>query len=173
MVGWVLGNPSLRARNQQWLAAMNPAIRGATILLVDDDPAVCESLRRVLATEGWRIVTASGGEDALEYLQGHEPDLMITDLCMEKVNGWDLLFHETLQRPRLPIFVVTALSLKATGDAALVATEFFQKPVDIEVLVGAARRHLAEPGLRRLRPGAGRTGRVPATRGPWRRVVVD
>jgi DNA-binding response OmpR family regulator len=117
----------------------------ASILLIDDDPAVCESLRRVLATEGWHVVTAKGGEEALEYLREHEPDLMITDLCMAPVNGWDLLFHENIQRPLLPIFVITALSLQATNGAAHFAAEFFQKPIDLDILLAAVRFHLANP----------------------------
>jgi DNA-binding NtrC family response regulator len=114
----------------------------ASILLVDDDPAVRESLRRVLATEGWKVVPACSGEEALELLLECEPDLIITDLRMAAVSGWDLLFHEQAQRPRLPIFVVTALSLQAASEAAQRATEFFQKPVDLDVLLAAVRRHL-------------------------------
>jgi DNA-binding NtrC family response regulator len=116
----------------------------STILLVDDDPAVRESLCRVLAIEGWNIVTAGSGEEALERLREHEPDLMITDLCMTPVSGWDLLFHENIQRPRLPIFVITALSLQATNGAAKFATEFFQKPLDLDVLIAAVRCYLAD-----------------------------
>jgi two-component system response regulator GlrR len=112
------------------------------ILLIDDDPAVCESLRRVLATEGWRVTTARTGADALERLHENEPDLMITDLCMKPVNGWDLLFHERLQRPHLPIFVITALSRQAANGAAQFAAEFFQKPVDLDDLLATTRRYL-------------------------------
>ena len=126
---------------------------GALILLVDDDPAVLESLRRVLATEGWRVIPANSGEEALELLLEHEPDLIITDLRMAAVSGWDLLFHEQVQRPRLPIFVVTALSLATASEAAQRATEFFQKPVDLEVLLAAVHRHLArDPERTRTEP---------------------
>jgi DNA-binding NtrC family response regulator len=116
-----------------------------SILLIDDDPTVCESLRRVLAAEGWQVTAARTGEEALERLCENEPDLMITDLCMKPMNGWDLLFHESLQRPHLPIFVVTALSREAADGAAQIATEFFQKPVDLDVLLAAARRYLEGP----------------------------
>lgn len=113
-----------------------------SILLIDDDPAVLESLRRVLASEGWRIVTAMTGEEGLERLQEEAPDLMITDLRMASVTGWDLLFHENLQRPTLPIFVITALPADATGGADEFATEFFQKPLDLEALLTAIHRYL-------------------------------
>jgi len=116
---------------------------GPIILLVDDDPAVLESLRRVLAMEGWQVVTAASGEEALERLAEQQPDLMITDLCMIGVNGWDLLFHEKLQRPNLPIFVITALPLTSVGGADRFATDFFQKPLDLDVMVAAIRNRLS------------------------------
>ena len=123
--------------------AASPA--GSTILLVDDDPAVLEGLRRVLQSEGWKIIPAPGGEEALEYLQTHQPDLMITDLSMATVSGWDLLFHEDLQRPDLPVFVITALPLTATGGAERFADEFFQKPIDFDALLGAVHRYIGAP----------------------------
>ncbi len=121
-----------------------------TILLVDDDSAVRESLVRVLATEGWRIVSAANGEEALERLIALKPDLLITDLCMADVSGWDLLFHENLQRPALPIFVITALPPPDAGGADRFATEYFQKPLDLDALVAAIHRCLgsAAPVLR-------------------------
>jgi two-component system response regulator GlrR len=112
------------------------------ILLVDDDPSVLKSLGRVLATEGWQVVTAANGEQALARLAEREPDLMITDLRMGDVSGWDLLFHENMQRPNLPIFVITALPPTAVGGADNLAAEFFEKPLDLDKLVAAIRRRL-------------------------------
>ena len=120
--------------------APNPA--GSTILLVDDDPAVLKSLGRVLASEGWTVVGAANGEEALERLAERTPDLLITDLSMGAVSGWDLLFHENLHRPGLPIFVITALPPRTIGGADRFATEFFQKPLDLDALVLAIRHRL-------------------------------
>jgi CheY-like chemotaxis protein len=94
---------------------------------------------------GWEIISAAGGEEALEYLQAHQPDLMITDLSMAAVSGWDLLFHENLQRPDLPIFVITALPLTSTGGADRFAHEFFQKPIDLDALLAAVRHYIGAP----------------------------
>jgi DNA-binding NtrC family response regulator len=115
-----------------------------TILLVDDDPAVRESLGRVLATEGWRVVSAANGQEALERLTEQQPDLMITDLCMANISGWDLLFHENMQRPSLPIFVITALPPTSVAGADHFAAEFFQKPLDLDALVAAIRSRLGD-----------------------------
>jgi two-component system, OmpR family, response regulator MprA len=146
------GNPKaesrpLRAASSHAVAP--PAHRpsgNCTILLVDDDPGVRESLQRVLTLEGWQVVAAANGEEALIHLAGAQPDLMITDLCMTEISGWDLLFHEKIQRPGLPIFVITALPPVATGGADDFATEFFQKPLDLDVLVAAIHRCLGRAG---------------------------
>jgi DNA-binding NtrC family response regulator len=114
----------------------------ATILLVDDDAAVLESLRRVLITEGLHVITARSGEEALACIERQSPRLVITDLCMATVTGWDLLYHEHFERPGVPFFVITALPPKATGGADTFATEFFQKPLDLDALIAAVHRHL-------------------------------
>jgi DNA-binding NtrC family response regulator len=121
-----------------------PERAAATILLIDDDPSVCEALSRVLTLEGWQVVTALSGEQALDRLEGAEPSLLITDLCMAQVSGWDILFHEKLQRPRMPIFVITALSRSEAREADTFATEFFQKPIDPDALIAAVRHHLGD-----------------------------
>ena len=89
--------------------------------------------------EGWRVVSANGGEAALEHLAGMQPDLLITDLRMAEVSGWDLLFHETIQRPNLPIFVISALPAPDMRGADHFATEFFPKPLNLDALVAAIR----------------------------------
>ena len=79
-------------------------------------------------------------------LHYHVPHLVITDLCLSAVSGWDLLFHESLQRPGLPIFVITGLPLHAMKGAAKFATECFQKPLDLELLLAAVRSYLRPAG---------------------------
>ncbi len=113
-----------------------------TILLVDDDVGVLVSLARVLLLEKWQVITAQTGEEALECLNERQPDLMITDLNMGDISGWDLLFHENMQRPGMPIFVITALPPSIIGGADCFATEFFQKPLNLDALVAAIRRTL-------------------------------
>ncbi len=116
-----------------------------TILLVDDDPGVLKSLARVLRAQGWQVITAKDGAEALIQLNDQQPDLLVTDLSMGDISGWDLLFHEDMQRPNLPIFVITALPPPAIAGANYLAAEFFQKPFDPELLVTAIRRRLATP----------------------------
>lgn len=121
-----------------------------TILLIDDDASVRESLRRVLAGHELNVMVAAGGDEALRLIEQHEPDLVITDLCMVPVDGWELLIRENRLRPGLPIFVITALPARETGGADQSATEFFQKPLDLDALLAAIRRHLGPPDSAQL-----------------------
>ena len=118
-------------------------VRSATVLLVDDDRSVRESLSRVLVAEGYHVLTAASVSTAVHRLSAESVDLVITDLRMPKVNGLDLLFHYHFQRPRLPIFVITALPTSACQGAEKIATAFFPKPLDCDVLLSAVRRQLA------------------------------
>jgi two-component system response regulator MprA len=117
----------------------------STILLVDQDPAVREALRRVLAMERWNVVTAGSREEALERVLEHEPDLIITEPCTAFINGCGILINEEIGQPDLPVFIITAQSLQTKNAAMLYATEYFQKPLNLNLLLSAIRRHL-EPG---------------------------
>ena len=112
------------------------------ILLIDDDAAVRTGLERVFANEGWHVVSAANGAEALECLTEIKPDLIITDLCMPEVNGWDMLFYESMHRPDLPIFVISGLPRRDAGGADHFAAEFFPKPLDLEGLLLAVHRRL-------------------------------
>jgi DNA-binding response OmpR family regulator len=119
-----------------------PARHQPVILLIDDDPAVRESLSRVFASEGMTAVTAATGFEGIELLGDCGPEVVITDLGMAGINGWDVLFHERMERPDLPIFVISGLAAQDIGGADRFATAFFPKPVDVEALVAAVRRQL-------------------------------
>ncbi|WP_301003396.1 response regulator [Pseudoalteromonas sp.] len=61
------------------------------VLLVDDEPNVLKSLKRVLVRTGYHVVTASSGVEALEILKSNQIELIITDFRMPQMNGADLL----------------------------------------------------------------------------------
>ena len=84
------------------------------ILLVDDDPAVLMAMGDVLESRGYEVVTARDGEEALENLKEEKPDLMILDLLMPRMDGFEVC--KTLQDPswsdysNMPIMILTARS---------------------------------------------------------------
>jgi len=113
-----------------------------SILLVDDDSSVRESVCRVLSGQQLNVIAAADGAEAIRLAEQRKPDLIITDLCMAGVDGWELLFHQNRIRPDLPIFVTTALPAEETCGADQFASAFFQKPLDFDALLIAIRRHL-------------------------------
>lgn len=106
---------------------------------MDDDRSVRESLRRVLESEDYVVVTATGGKDALELLQDQQPDLVITDLFMALISGWLLIDYLANNHPTLPIFVVSAHAAESLKDRRQHVAAFFQKPLDIPELLADIR----------------------------------
>jgi DNA-binding response OmpR family regulator len=133
----------MKKASPQAAAPVRCVARRPVVLLIDDDPAVLHGLARVFASEGMSPVTARSGTEGIECIHNCAPDVVITDLCMAGVDGWDVLFHERLERPDLPIFVITGLPAGDTGGADRFASAFFSKPLDVETLVAAVRLQLA------------------------------
>jgi CheY-like chemotaxis protein len=85
---------------------------GATVIVVDDDPVARKLTGRLLRTAGWTVVEAANGRDALRRVSERQPDLMIMDLIMPEMSGFDLI--DALRREgrhSIPIVVVTAKDL--------------------------------------------------------------
>ena len=81
-----------------------------TILIVEDDPAQLRYLKTVVETLGYRVLTAHGGNEALDILMGPEPepiDLVVLDLVMPEIDGFEVLERVHPTRPTLPIIVLT------------------------------------------------------------------
>ncbi len=78
-----------------------------TILVVDDDRKITDMLRRTLIYEGYRVVTAANGEEALAKVQAERPDLIILDWLMPKLNGLDTT-RALRQTDTTPILMLTA-----------------------------------------------------------------
>jgi len=84
-----------------------------TILVVDDDPALRDVLGHVLAEDGWRVLTASDGHEALASVERDQPTAMVLDLMIPHVDGFEVL-RALRSRPAthdLPVIVVTAKDL--------------------------------------------------------------
>lgn len=83
--------------------------RGAEILLVDDEPTLRGLTQRVLARAGFRVSAAADADEALALLERKacEPQLLITDLELPRVSGWDLAHDLRTRRPGLAVLYVT------------------------------------------------------------------
>ena len=105
------------------------------ILVVEDDEDVRDAMVHVLQAEGYEAVPAVDGEDALGHLQaGLEPCLILLDLMMPRMNGWQFLEHRDVRASRAPIVVVSAYGTAPEMQSAGVAA-YMRKPVDIDALL--------------------------------------
>lgn len=112
------------------------------ILIVDDEPAVREAIAMVLADEGYMVLTAPDGRAALGMFSA-APDLLITDLMMPYLDGWDLLAHLREQYPTLPVILMSAVDpmrWRRTSSPAPDHTVFLSKPFDLEKLLAIVRQ---------------------------------
>lgn len=108
------------------------------IMVVDDDDEIREALSDVLTDEGYEVVGARDGVQALEYLRGGKrPSAILLDLWMPVMDGWQLR-HELLSDSTLadiPVIVLTAVrDQRAQG---LMVADVLTKPVQLERLLGA------------------------------------
>lgn len=116
------------------------------ILVADDDPSSVEGLRALLVTWGYEVVTAFNGRAALEMVAAVHPAAVITDVVMPVMNGLELLRALQVERPRMPVIVLTAhSSLEVLVIAARQgAYAHLTKPVDIAKLKAVLANALAE-----------------------------
>jgi CheY-like chemotaxis protein len=119
-----LQKPISRSQLQSSLASLGlHAVRDQTrtVLVVDDDPKAVEMIAAFLPTPEYAVVRAYGGTEAVVLAQRLRPDLILLDLMMPGVSGFDVV--EALQRnsetARIPILVVTAKQITALDRAAL------------------------------------------------------
>ncbi len=120
---------------------------GRTILLVEDDPDVRDSLQDILEDEGFDVVPASNGKQAIDFLTLNDPpgaDLVILDLLMPMVSGWEVLQRMSAE-PRLAGVPVIVLSAMATPRPPR-AQGFVRKPFSVDAFVGEVRGVLAGAG---------------------------
>jgi len=137
---------------------MLPPVR-PVILLVDDDSALLAVVSRRLAREGYKVVTASSGHDALKHLNESWPALVIVDLMMPGMDGFELCRRIKLLAD-LPILVLSAVDVSEAKVTALerYAEDYVTKPFDSDELVARVQRILrrSPPGNPSISLGDGR-----------------
>ncbi len=116
------------------------------ILVVDDEEIARKNLEHILSKEGYGVVTASHGAEALEKMKTSEFDVIMTDLRMEKVSGMDLLEKTKLRFPDTRVIMITAY---ASIDSAVEAMKkgafhYISKPFKLEEVRSVVREALAK-----------------------------
>ena len=112
------------------------------VLVVDDDPTVHDLLTRHLQRDGYRVVSAASGVEALAKARETRPDAITLDVLMPKMDGW-LVLSELKDDPELatiPVIMLTFVDDRSRG-LTLGATEYLAKPVDQARLLAALKAH--------------------------------
>ena len=115
-----------------------------TILVADDEKNIREGLARALELDGYDVLTAEDGKQAMDFLQKKPVDLVLTDLRMPKVSGEELLKHIAGTLPNLPVIVLTGHGTveNAVGAMRHGAYDFLTKPVNLDRLSLLVKRAL-------------------------------
>ena len=120
----------------------------ATILIVDDRREIRETLRQVLARCGYSVEIASNGQEAINQYRTIQPDVVLLDMFMPVMNGFDALFLMRQEFPNAKVIAVSGGGSNMGADAlrearSLGARLTLQKPVARDVLLAAIEQLLA------------------------------
>jgi DNA-binding response OmpR family regulator len=127
------------------------------ILIVDDDPDIVDALYVLLEDEGYDVVSANDGEEGLARIKEENPNLIILDLLMPKLDGYGVC--KTLQDPRwskwkdIPILILTSVREEASQRRYELETgmrmnvdDYVEKPIDPDVVIDRVKKILARKG---------------------------
>ena len=115
-----------------------------TILIVDDDPDMRKLATIILTKEGYRIIEAEDGSIALDLAKAKTPDLIISDVMMENVNGFMLyeLLHDDPRTKNIPMIFVTGEAQRAGAWDSDPNVLYLEKPIVMQQLIDAVKKAL-------------------------------
>ena len=104
------------------------------ILLVDDEPGILRVLSIKLRVSGYDVITASHGQEALDLIRSASPDIVLLDVIMPGIDGFEVL-KELRITSRLPVIAYSAGTSNMQEALRLGANDFVNKPFDVNELV--------------------------------------
>ena len=120
-----------------------PQVPGVPVMLVEDDPDIRAMVSQLLELEGWRVLSFANGTHALQALKaGERPRLILLDLMMPNMNGWQFR-AEQMRDPALAAIPVVVLSgdVRGADPGSVRADGYLKKPIDLDVLLATVRRY--------------------------------
>jgi len=113
------------------------------ILVVDDEPAILDMISELLGFEGYQVVTTSQGSAALARAKADPPALILLDLMMPGMSGWQVIaaLKASPQTRAIPVVVLSARRDLPTTAKELGIVTFLAKPFDIDELIGIVRQY--------------------------------
>ena len=113
---------------------MPSAGHGTRILLVDDNAVVRDMLVDLVSSLGYSADAAGGGVEALALFDRGRYDIVLTDLLMPGMSGWEVLAAVRQRDPQMPIIIITGTTAIGDPRAALPGVAVMRKPVDVTLL---------------------------------------
>lgn len=125
------------------------------VLVIDDDPKITAFLKRTLVYDGYEVLAAGGGEEGLRLAAAHQPDLVVLDVLMPYIDGWEVC-RRLRATGDVPVLMLTARDMLAdrVKGLDLGADDYLVKPFALEELLARVRAILRRY---RLAAEAGRT----------------
>ena len=116
------------------------------ILVVDDDPDILQTLALCLSTEGYRVLMAGNGQEALEVLAREKPACILLDLMMPVMDGWQFMAEiEKRGQRTTPVLILSADRAVQGHATKLRAEAFLAKPFDLDDLLGKVHQLIGGP----------------------------
>ncbi|MCX8043954.1 MAG: response regulator [Desulfobacterota bacterium] len=117
-----------------------------TVLVIDDDIDILESLSLVLTAEGFEVLTVSSGREGLALLDQRTPDIILCDMMMESIDAGMQTAQQIKQRlPHVPIFLLSSIAAATAATTEISELGFsgvLQKPVDPQHVVTVVKHTL-------------------------------
>jgi DNA-binding response OmpR family regulator len=115
------------------------------VLIIDDDPAICESVKAILDGSGFDAAYALSGKDGLEAFRKTNPDIVLCDMMMEDIDsGGQVTKIMKTERPETPVFLLSTIGDATASTVGLGEYGFsgvFQKPVNFDLLLAVIGRY--------------------------------
>ena len=116
------------------------------VLVVDDDPDILQTLALCLSTEGYRVLMASNGQEALDLLSSERPACILLDLMMPVMDGWQFVAEMECRGWRKSPLLILSADRAVQGHAAkLKAEAYLAKPFDLDELLGKVQQLTGGP----------------------------
>ncbi len=117
------------------------------ILVVDDEPTIVRLMEFILARQGHQMIVAVNGEEALEKIKGEQPDLVLLDIMMPRIDGYEVA-HRLRADPQTAALPIIMLSAKAQDEdvrkgVEVGVNEYITKPFAPDHLVQVVAKHLS------------------------------
>ncbi|MBI4423940.1 MAG: response regulator [Elusimicrobia bacterium] len=117
-----------------------------TVLVVDDEPAICANLQALLETRGYRVIVGANGRDAVELARERKPHLILLDVKLPVLSGLEACrcLKEDRATRAIPVVMLTALDTLGDVERAVAcgADDYLTKPVDTGRLLDKLKQHL-------------------------------